>query len=71
MAFDDVTRPSTPGRKPESTDDMVALGHQAGHRPVTRKIERAPIPKEARRTFFIGIGLVILVVILVVVRTQA
>jgi hypothetical protein len=56
MAFD-VDEPTAPPKK-TSTDEMVALSHMAG-RPVkvaTKKIAK-PIPKEARRGFYVAMGL--------------
>jgi hypothetical protein len=55
--------------KTDSTRLMLFLAENAGPRPVVRRVVNGPIPREARRTFLIGLGLVILLVLIVVYRT--
>jgi len=66
MAFDVTVK-----REPESTDDMVALGHLAvgGNKPVTKRMTRkTPIPREARIAFGVGVGFLVCILLLLLVK---
>ena len=78
MAFDYVKHSetkhvvkATPIPQRDAADDMIALGHMAGPRPVTRRRVNGPIPREARRLFLIGVGLVVLLALVVYLRAPA
>jgi hypothetical protein len=66
MAFDVTVK-----REPESTDDMVALGHLAvsGQKPATRRLtKKTPIPREARVAFGVGLGFLVCILLLLLVK---
>lgn len=79
MAFDDAApAPApTPAAQPvkdgktNSTRLMVALAHNAGPRPVTRRMKSGPIPREARVAFGVALGVILLLVLIAFLRSSA